>query len=117
MLLCSRTIDANPIDHHRYKSEKVLNETTEQENVVPRLKTITQLVTFLNLVYLPYNPNSKIYEEKSVTVNILSKVWNHSDLFADKSPTSFNKWCSTRNIKFFAQQSKRRRNDLDESQR
>ncbi|ORZ07451.1 hypothetical protein BCR42DRAFT_442770 [Absidia repens] len=69
------------------KSESVLNEATEQENVVPRLKTITQLVKFLNLVYLPYNPNSEMYEEKSVTINnVLSKVWNHSDLFADKEP-------------------------------
>ncbi|KAK4509348.1 formin-binding protein [Mucor velutinosus] len=57
-----------------------------------------------------------MYEEKSVTINnILSKVWSHSSLFADKkSPASFNKWCSTRNIKFLEQQSKRKKNDMDE---
>ncbi|RCH79501.1 hypothetical protein CU097_002915 [Rhizopus azygosporus] len=58
-------------------------------------ETITQLVEFLNLVYLLYDPGSKMYEEKSITINnILSK-------------------CSTRNIKFLAQQSKRKKNDLD----
>lgn len=32
MLLCSRTVNANPIDRHCYKSENVLNEATEKEN-------------------------------------------------------------------------------------
>lgn len=32
MLLCSRIIDANLIDHYRYKSENVLNKAAEKEN-------------------------------------------------------------------------------------
>lgn len=78
------------------------------------VETIPQLLEFLNLVYLSYNPNSKMYEEQPITINGLSKVWGHSNLFADKSATSFNKWCSKRNVKFFTQETKRRKNDFDQ---
>ncbi|KAI8973589.1 hypothetical protein BDF20DRAFT_883192 [Mycotypha africana] len=93
MLLCSRTIDMNPIDLHRYKSQCDAKEATEEEDLVPSLKSVAQLVNFLNLIYLPYDPRSDLYEEKLVTAtHILSKLWSHSDLFIYKSAESFYRW-------------------------
>jgi hypothetical protein len=49
------------------------------------LDNAIELVQFLNIIYIPFDPNNnEVYENKCLTLNdILAVVWKYSDLFED----------------------------------
>jgi hypothetical protein len=71
-----------------------------------------QLIQFLNMVYLSYDPNNTdVYDCKDISMKqILSTVWEYSDIFNDKNTVSFGKWCSNNNVELMKSKTKRKYN-------
>ncbi|KAG0954269.1 hypothetical protein G6F31_013195 [Rhizopus arrhizus] len=82
--------------------KEIANEADKEQEVQKKhkLNNVPQLVQFLNLIYLPDDPNNNItYERQFLSMkDILSKVWECSDLFDDASSPSFNKWCNDKKL-------------------
>ncbi|KAI9253035.1 hypothetical protein BY458DRAFT_522612 [Sporodiniella umbellata] len=96
-----------------YNYKKKLSATTDFTATI-FIDNIPQLVQFLNLIYLPDDPNNTIaYERQLLSMkDILSKVWECSDLFDDTSSSSFNKWCNDKKLGLLNSEVKRRKNSL-----
>ncbi|ORX55183.1 hypothetical protein DM01DRAFT_1273387, partial [Hesseltinella vesiculosa] len=97
-LVWQTRIDMNPFRYHRYNDEIVTMTTNnETHSAVDVSLTINaQVVEFMNLVFLAYDPiNEEIYNHQCVTQKeILSIVWKYTNIFDEKSVMSFTKWCS-----------------------
>ncbi|CAO3664519.1 unnamed protein product [Rhizopus stolonifer] len=111
VLLCIRTINQNPFKIHKYQKRELLEEDAEKTtNEALIICNAIELVQFLNIIYLPFDPsNSEVYENKCLTLNdILAVVWKYSDLFEDKSTVGFGKWCSNKEVNFMKSAIKRK---------
>ncbi|KAI8095672.1 hypothetical protein BDF21DRAFT_329237, partial [Thamnidium elegans] len=120
-LQCTKTIYSRPFEIHTYKSEKeIANEADKEQEIQKKYKlnNVSQLVQFLNLIYLPDDPNNNItYERQFLPIkDILSKVWECSDLFDDASSSSFNKWCNDKKLGLLSSEVKRRKNGLSKEE-
>ncbi|ORX45495.1 hypothetical protein DM01DRAFT_1171539 [Hesseltinella vesiculosa] len=74
-------------------------------NVIPvRVKLIlsySQVIHFINEIFLSYDPQNDNYEQADVTTKeIYLEVCKFTTCFDNKSLASFSKWCSNRKLNF-----------------
>ncbi|KAI8973791.1 hypothetical protein BDF20DRAFT_823931 [Mycotypha africana] len=107
-----------------FRFQSYIGNTQAESNELSAMNNRNQLLTnaqvkqFLNLVYLPINPNNAlVYDCKTVSMKqILSLVWNYCELFDDNTVNSFSKWCSHQKLDLLEMNAKRI-NSTDDSQR
>ncbi|KAI9475368.1 MAG: hypothetical protein EXX96DRAFT_539968 [Benjaminiella poitrasii] len=114
MLLCQTRINQNPVKFKTYISRNVISSRIIENEMVQDHIILTnqqQVVQFLNTCFLPYDPgNDQLYEEKNVTNgDIFSTLLQHTEIFNDKSVTSFGNWCSSKKVDFLMCKPKRKR--------
>ncbi|KAI7870874.1 hypothetical protein BDF14DRAFT_1770697 [Spinellus fusiger] len=87
----------------------LLEVDVENTNEALKIHNAIELVQFLNIVYIPFDPNNnEVYENKCLTLNDILVVLKYSDLFEDKSAIGFGKWCSNKKVNFMKSAIKRR---------
>ncbi|KAI8376266.1 uncharacterized protein BYT42DRAFT_497920 [Radiomyces spectabilis] len=112
MLLCQTRINQNPVKFKTYISRNVISKDNDREEHKSKYRANQQqVVQFLNTCFLPYDPGSdQLYEEKNVTNgDIFSTLLQHTEIFNDKSVTSFGNWCSSKKVDFLMCKPKRKR--------
>ncbi|KAI9301128.1 hypothetical protein BJ944DRAFT_11032 [Cunninghamella echinulata] len=104
MLLPTVRINSNPFCYLRYlcNTSKLESKIKDKNCQGVQFTSESQIIQFLNEVYLPSNPyNDEVYEFKHVTIKeILSLIWKYTAIFDDKSISSLASWCSARKIHF-----------------
>ncbi|KAI7851227.1 hypothetical protein BDC45DRAFT_445834 [Circinella umbellata] len=120
-------IYGNPFRYHRYittTSEQVRppQESSNDAQIIvttneKRLGSISQVVHYLNEVFLSYNPyNDEVYEYRECTLDMIIEVARrHTTIFDDKNLIGFSKWCSAKNIHFMSVNQKRKGDDFSRS--
>ncbi|ORX42678.1 hypothetical protein DM01DRAFT_1330024 [Hesseltinella vesiculosa] len=106
----------NPIRFHRYLTASTTaslddNSVDMATSSQHSLTSASQVIKFLNEVFIPYDPhNDEVYELSNISVHtILSTVWKHSRIFDNKSVISFTTWCSKNKVHFVQADRKRKR--------
>jgi hypothetical protein len=61
-----------------------------------RLETQAQIIQFLNTMHIANDSySSEVYTNQDVNIKqVLSTIWQYSNLYEYKSVSSFGKWCS-----------------------
>ncbi|KAI7900692.1 uncharacterized protein BX663DRAFT_517293 [Cokeromyces recurvatus] len=116
MLLRQLRINQNPLKFKTYVSEDVISSQAESEEILDnkiflsKSPTEQHVIQFLNTCFLPYDPNNdEVYEQRSLSNgDILSVLWQYTEVLNDKSVTSFGNWCSSKKVDFLCCKPKRR---------
>ncbi|KAI9245808.1 hypothetical protein EDC94DRAFT_653537 [Helicostylum pulchrum] len=91
-LVYSNSIKADPYNNHIYqKTTKAPERNNQIEVETKKIVSQAQLINFLNIAFLPVNPNNEeSYARKNLSMNdILSVVWKYSDIFSEKTAYGF----------------------------
>ncbi|GAA5804541.1 hypothetical protein HPULCUR_010041 [Helicostylum pulchrum] len=86
------SIKADPYNNHIYqKTTKAPERNNQIEVETKKIVSQAQLINFLNIAFLPVNPNNEeSYARKNLSMNdILSVAWKYSDIFSEKTAYGF----------------------------
>ncbi|KAI8388577.1 uncharacterized protein BYT42DRAFT_528538 [Radiomyces spectabilis] len=108
ILIWEKKVNQYPFRYNKYPECETSNETSTVVEI--SFTCQSQIVHFLNLVYLASDPgNENMYERQQVSMRqIFASIWQYTAFFDTKTLQAFTVWCTHKKLNFLKAPAKRK---------